>query len=189
MCGVHMSLSLYNSEFIFFSVELRKRNTKSTIDSLMSVSLKVRDRDEHDFWRELIETKLKPVAQKFTQVKDVQKSLVSLRNLVLAVLLLMNLMWIVLLFSLSFWQLQKYAIDPRAFQLMFLFVYGLIIIIQFFTMIAHRAVTLIHYLGRVTPREVLVVPWAEEFQVVDLDDLGMTLGKSGMAESVQLDSK
>jgi len=171
-------------------VEQNKRNTKSTIDSLSSISLKVRDRNEYDFWRRLIKMKLKPVAQKFTQVKDVQKSLENLRNLVLAVLLLMNLMWIVLLFSLDFWQLQKYNVDPRAFQLMFLFVYGLIIVIQFFTMIAHRAVTLIHYLGRVKPREVLVVPWDEPFVDVNIkeDDLGGTLGVSMMGNSVQMNS-
>ena len=111
------------------------------------------------FWNNLIDKKLKPVSQKFLQNKDVHKSLESLRNSTLALLLLVNLMWILLLSSLTFWQLQLYNIDPRAFQLLFLAVYGIIIIIQFFTMLAHRAVTLIHYLGRVKPREVRVNPW------------------------------
>ncbi len=72
-------------------------------------------------------------------------------------------MWIVLLISLTFWQLELYDIDPRAFQLLFLAVYGLIILIQFFTMLAHRAVTLIHYLGRIKPREVTVTPWLTDY--------------------------
>ena len=140
--------------FNFISGEQNKRKTKGIIDHLVSLNLKDTNEEEFKFWTKLIKDKLKPVALKFTQVKDVQKSLERLRNLVLAALLLINLMWIVLLFSLTFWQLQQYSIDPRAFQLLFLGVYGFIIGIQFFTMLAHRAVTLIHCLGRVKPKEV-----------------------------------
>ena len=157
--------------FAFGSVDLNKRNTKSIVDGLPTFSLETREDKEFKFWTKLIKDKLKPVALKFTQVKDVQKSLESLRNLVLAVLLLVNMMWIVLLGSLTFWQLQKYGIEPQAFQLLFLAVYGLIIIIQFFTMLAHRAVTLIHYLGRVKPREILISPWTdEEMENVSMKD-------------------
>ena len=136
---------------------MNKRRTKNIIDGLVSsITL---EEGEVDFWNDLIKRKLKPVSQKFTESKSVQKSLESLRNSTLALLLLVNLMWIVLLSSLTFWQLQIYEIDPRAFQLLFLAVYGIIIVIQFFTMLAHRAVTLIHYLGRIKPREVTVNPW------------------------------
>lgn len=132
------------------------------------------DDNESTFWDDLICRKLKPVSLKFTQNKDVHKSLESLRNSVLALLLLVNLMWIVLLSSLTFWQLQEYNIDPRAFQLLFLAVYGFIILIQFCTMLAHRAVTLIHYLGRVKPREISVNPWQnynDGFQLVSVQEL------------------
>lgn len=87
------------------------------------------------------------------QVKDIHKSLLSLRNSVLAILLLVNLMWIVLLTSLMFWELQQYDNNPRAFQLLYLAVYGFIILVQFFAMLAHRGVTLMHYLGRAKPSE------------------------------------
>ena len=116
-------------------------------------SNEVLEKIEKEFWNSLINKKLKPVELKFTHSKSVQKSLESLRNSALAILLLVNLMWIVLLSSLTFWQLELYEIDPQAFQLLFLAVYGVIIIIQFFSMLAHRAVTLIHYLGRVRPRD------------------------------------
>ena len=123
---------------------------KGIVDAKSNATL---NNSEEEFWNELIDEKLKPVELKFTHSKNVQKSLESLRNSTLAILLLVNLMWIVLLSSLTFWQLELYEIDPRAFQLLFLAVYGVIIIIQFFTMLAHRAVTLIHYLGRVRPRD------------------------------------
>lgn len=135
--------------------------TKGTIERIIYPSLREIYKDEAVFWEDLIKRKLKPVSLKFTQIGDIQKSLESLRNLVLSILLLVNLMWIVLLVSLTFDQLRDYGIDPRAFQTLFLAVYGFIIIIQFFTMLAHRAVTLIHYLGRVKPREVLITPWED----------------------------
>ena len=117
---------------------------------------------ETQFWTDLINRTLKPVPLQFVQNKDIQKLLESVRNSTLALLLLVNLMWIVLLMSLEFSQLRQYGIDPRAFQLLFLAVCSFIIIVQFFTMIAHRCVTLIHYLGRVRPRDVTVNPWKGE---------------------------
>jgi len=132
---------------------------------------------EEKFWNDLIKRKLKPVSQKFQPNKDLHQSLESLRNYCLVLLLLVNLMWIVLLSSLTFWQLQQYNIDPRAFQLLFLVVYGIIIVIQFFTMLAHRVVTLVHYLGRAKPREVYIDTYASEFS----ESMFMS-----MSESMQL---
>ena len=64
-------------------------------------------------------------------------------------------MWIALLFTLDFPELLDYGIDSRGFQLLFLGVYGFIIIVQFITLVFHRVVTLIHYLGRIQPNEVM----------------------------------
>ena len=156
------------------AVEENKRKTKTIAEDMRSTDLKETDYSEAEFWETLIQEKLRPISQKFMQNsnKDVLKSLESLRNSVLGGLLLVNLMWIVLLSTLTFWQLGQYNIDPRAFQLLFLSVYGIIIVIQFFTMLAHRAVTLVHYLGRVKPREVGINPWRHYddpgFQVVSI---------------------
>jgi chitin synthase len=158
-----------------FTAELSKRRTKSVLDDVPCYQLDDLEQGdnigitESQFWEQLIKQKLKPVSQKFTQIKDIHKSLQSLRNMTLAILLLINMMWIVLLVSLTFWQLQQYSIDPRAFQLLFLAVYSFIILIQFFTMLAHRGVTLVHYLGRVKPREVTVKPWENKgFGVISM---------------------
>jgi chitin synthase len=74
-------------------------------------------------------------------------------------------MWIVLLFTLNFPELSDYGFDSRGFQLLFLGVYGLIIVVQFITLIFHRVVTLIHYLGRIQPDEVMRNP-NESIEVV-----------------------
>ena len=150
-----------------YLVELNKRRTKGIVDKLQHTML---EGQEARFWTDLIERKLKPVSQKFTQIEDIQKSLESLRNSTLALILLINLMWIVLLWTLTFKQLQRYGIDPRAFELLFLAVYGIIIMIQFLTMIAHRGVTLIHYLGRVKSRAVISHS-RSSFQMLSVDQL------------------
>lgn len=163
-----------------FSAELNKRRTKSVLEDIKCYTMEELeqggdyDLTESEFWKNIINRKLKPVSQKFTQVKDIHKSLQSLRNSALAILLLVNLMWIVLLSVLTFTQLEQYKIDPRAFQLLFLAIYGFILLIQFFTMIAHRGVTLVHYLGRVKPREVSVNPWRnydDGFRVMSVREL------------------
>ena len=73
----------------------------------------------------------------------------------LGLLFLVNIMWIILLYTLEFPELEDYGLDSRGFQLLFLAVYGLIIIVQFITLICHRIVTLVHYLGRIQPNEVI----------------------------------
>jgi chitin synthase len=135
-----------------FTAEKRKRHAKSEVEDIELHNLKKKDKPKFDFWVKVISENLKPVSPKFVQKKDVHKSLQSLRNMTLAILLLINMMWIMLLSTLNIWQLQQYGIDPRAFQLLFLAVYSLIIMIQFFAMLVHRGVTLVHHLGRVRSR-------------------------------------
>ena len=136
-------------------MELRIRHTETVIDNLPFTSLVSTNPEEADFWIGLIHRNLKPVSIRFQgHVENLKRSLQSLRNGVLAGLFLVNIMWIVLLYTLEFPELQDYGLDSRGFQLLFLAVYGFIIIIQFITLIFHRIVTLIHYLGRLQPSEV-----------------------------------
>ena len=127
-------------------MELRIRNTESEIGKLEHSKL---DSSEAEFWIKLINQNLKPVSIQFQgQVEDLKKSLLSLRNAVLAGLFFINIVWIILLYTLEFPQLQDYGLDTRGLHLLFLAVYGLIIVIQFITLVLHRIVTLIHYFGR-----------------------------------------
>ena len=104
---------------------------------------------------------------RFTQIDDLKAMLKTLRNTVLAILLLVNLVWIILLYTLTIPQLVQYGLEPRAFQTVFLLVYGIIIVVQFVTILCHRAVTLAHYLGRTQPNEI-VGPETEEALVVSM---------------------
>ena len=137
-------------------MELRIRHTETEIDNLPVTLLERTNKDEADFWVGVIHRNLKPVSVRFQgQVEDLKHSLRSLRNAALAVLLLLNIMWIVLLYTLNFPELTDYGLDSRGFQLLFLAVYGFIIVVQFITLIFHRIVTLVHYLGRIQPSEVM----------------------------------
>ncbi len=122
-----------------------KRRVKGIIDSMESFRLKD---EEATFWKTLIADKLKPESGQFTSTHEVQKSLQSLRNLTLVLLFFVNISWVILLGYFSFEQLGRYNIDPRAVQIFFLAIYGALLVVQTLAMLAHRGVTLIHYLGR-----------------------------------------
>ena len=92
---------------------------------------------------------------RFTQIEDIKAMLKSLRNSVLVVLLLVNLMWIILLYSLEFSRLADYRLESRVFQTVFFAVYGIIIAVQFVALVCHRGVTLVHYLGRTQPADIV----------------------------------
>lgn len=138
-------------------------HTKGIIENVHDVPM---NEEEEQFWKDLIVKKLKPVSTQLTSIEEVKQSLKSLRNSVLVVLFLVNIMWIIALYTVSFPRLADFGIDPRAFQLLFLFVYGFIIIIQFLMMICHRGITLVHYFGRIKPY-LVVVPELEEFEIID----------------------
>ena len=107
--------------------------------------------DECLYWTEMLDVgkPLRPLAASFKSESELKEGLRSLRNITLAVLLLINIMWIVLLYTLQFPELQKFNLPTKAFELLFLAVYALIVSVQFCAMILHRGVTLIHYLARV----------------------------------------
>ncbi len=147
-------------------------HTKGVIENVTDVPL---SDDETQFWKDLIFKKLKPVSAQLTAIEEIKESLRSLRNTVLVVLFLVNIMWIIALYTVQFPRLADYGIDPRAFQLLFLFVYGFIIIVQFFMMICHRGITLVHYFGRVRPYHVAVPATGQ------LDFLNLSLRPSGVS--------
>ena len=149
------------------TVEIRMHSTKGIIENIDAVHLA---EAEAQFWETLICRKLKPLSVQLTSIAEVKDSLHHLRNSMLAVLFLVNIMWIVLLYTVQFPRLADYGIDPRAFQLLFLAVYGFIIVVQFFMMICHRGITLVHYFGRITPVQVVRGP-----DPTDIDNVSMIL--------------
>ena len=126
-------------------------------------------KEEVEFWERVMSNELKPITVRLQQTsKVIGQKLKSLRNSTLAVILLINIVWIILLYTVTFPQLEKYNLPQKAFQLVFLAVYGIIIVVSFFAMLAHRLVMLMHLLGRPQVVEKFVAPEQEQMDNLSL---------------------
>ena len=127
------------------------------------------ENEECRFWKKILSQELKPVTIQFQQTsKDTAQKLKSLRNATLAILLLINIMWIVLLYTVTFPQLEEYDLPAKAFQLLFLAVYGLIILVSFIALLAHRLIMLMQFLGRPQVVEDAMAPPPADFAEVTI---------------------
>ena len=138
---------------IFYSVEVRIHNVKKALSSIQPSSIHNDDDNNEDkeakFWKEILSKELKPVTVHLQQAsKEIGQKLKSLRNSTLTIMFIINMMWIILLYTVTLPQLVKYGLPDRAFQLLFLSVYGVIVLVSFVAMLMHRFLMLIHFLGR-----------------------------------------
>ena len=138
--------------FILYIVEIQTNNTRTRVEKALTLRLSdVEDPDkklEYTFWEDLAKYTLKPESANLGKVEELKEKLKDLRNLALLVLLLTNIMWIVFLYTLVFPQLTDYNLPDRAFSLLFLAIFSVIILIQFIAMVFHRFITLVHLLAR-----------------------------------------
>ncbi len=129
------------------------------------------DSQEENFWKNLVADQLKPTSEQLTSVKDLKRSLRNLRNATLIGLFLINMMWLLVLYIVKFPLLADYGLDTQAFQLLFLVVYGFIIVVQFAAMVFHRGITLVHRFGRITPKELSGLTGDTDFVIVEHETL------------------
>lgn len=119
------------------------------------------NKDENKFWDVLAKTTLKPESANLGKVEELKDKLRNLRNLAILILLLINIMWIVFLYTLRFPQLTKYNFPDKAFSLLFLAIFSIIVIVQFIAMVFHRFETLLHLLAGIRPRENTADQWTD----------------------------
>ena len=137
---------------IFSIVEIQTNKTRTQVEQALTLNLadvaSEEGKQEYVFWKNLADDKLKPESANLGKVDELKEKLRDLRNVALLVLLLVNIMWIVFLYTLVFPQLTKYNLPDRAFSLLFLAIFSIIVFIQFVAMIFHRFITLVHLLAR-----------------------------------------
>ena len=104
--------------------------------------------EESNFWKKLIDNKLRPVPESQCLTNKLESKLKRLRYSTLIAIFLINLIWIMLFLTLTFEELELLNINPRVLIIVFLGIYGVILLVQFVTMIIHRCVTLAHYIAR-----------------------------------------
>jgi len=119
--------------------------------TLKDNQINVHKLEEYKFWENLVAEKLKPESANLSKVEELKKSLRDLRNFCLLIVLLTNIMWIVFLYTLVFEPLAKYNLPARAFSLLFLVIFSVIVLIQFIAMLFHRFITLLHVLAGIRP--------------------------------------
>lgn len=131
---------------------------------LLNESQPQEDLSSHEvaFWLELLETVLHPVPESLAQTSGLKDELRYLRNSALISFLLINLIWIILISLLTVDELNSaLGLSNKFLSLVFLLVYGFIVVVQFFAMLFHRTVTLAHYISRVN--QSLPVVQTQEF--------------------------
>ena len=123
---------------------------------------------EVEFWDELAKTTLKPESANLGKVEELKEKLTNLRNLSVLILLLINVMWIVFLYTLKFPELIKYNLPDKAFSLLFLIIFSVIMVIQFLAMIFHRFETLLHLLAGIRSKDNIADQWTANTDVVEV---------------------
>ena len=133
---------------VISAVDIQIHEAKRDLSTNSSAPIDSDDR-EAQFWQTILSNELKPVTVRLQQAsKEIGQKLKTLRNSTLALMFLINVMWIMLLYTVELPQLAKYGLPQRAFHLLFLAVYGFIVVISFAAMLFHRFLMLIHFLGR-----------------------------------------
>ncbi|XP_032242861.1 uncharacterized protein LOC5517022 [Nematostella vectensis] len=149
--------------------QVKIRHARRQLDRCRTIDLEVDNSDdgaEYDFWDGLREACLKPELAGFDGNTELKDKLEDLRNTTLMVFLISNVLWmIVIMVLVKHSNLKLLGVDFVG--LMFLSVYGTIILFQFIAMLAHRLTTLIHLLARAP----YICGVQEETTVVQVDNL------------------
>ncbi|EDO41482.1 predicted protein, partial [Nematostella vectensis] len=131
---IHCNLGTWDARFGF--QQQIKKEAKVVADGV-----------SFDFWEGLRRISLEPEAAAFSTSSELKEKLTSLRNSVLVIFFVANVLWMLLIMVLARHQSLK-VLGVDVIGLGFLIVYGVIIIVQFLTMVCHRLATMIHVLAR-----------------------------------------
>jgi len=111
--------------------------------------------DEESFWMQMRQDKLNPAHDNITNVVGLKDGLHDLRNTAMIVLIMSNSIWIALMLLLtSSASVHLNLLGTNPLGLLFLIVYGGLFVIQFITLVWHRAITFVHLIAGVTNTEV-----------------------------------
>jgi len=130
--------------------QTRIREARKAIMSEPTKSLKLHNADdgeEWEFWEELREICLLPEQAAFNQSGELVEKLGDLRDTTLLVLTVSNVLW--LTFMVTIMEQTRLELLGTSFaSLAFLIVYGVVLIMQFLSMIWHRMETAVHFIAR-----------------------------------------
>ncbi|XP_057290350.1 uncharacterized protein LOC130613049 [Hydractinia symbiolongicarpus] len=106
------------------------------------------DGEEFEFWEELRQICLLPEQAAFNQSGELVEKLGDLRDTCLMVLTVANVLWLTFMVTIME-QGDKLAVLGTSFaSVAFLFVYGLVLVFQFISLLWHRLETAVHFIAR-----------------------------------------
>ena len=128
------------------------QETETKLDHLPDSCMEELEERELSFWNNKVKEVLRPIPDGLTRTNELKHSLNNLRYTVLIGLFLINLIWILLFHTFTFEELKVINVNPQVLIIVFLGIYGVILLIQFVTMIIHRFITLAHYIARLNEK-------------------------------------
>ncbi|XP_033725123.1 uncharacterized protein LOC117315086 isoform X2 [Pecten maximus] len=127
--------------------ELKRIDVKKDLGKTECYEIERINPDEHIFWKDLTDACLKPGSMAFGHNEDLKEKLEELRNNFLGILAVANTLWLILLATLaSKMELKVSGTDPVG--LVFLAIFGFLLVLQFLCMLVHRLTTFGHFCAR-----------------------------------------
>ncbi|CAG2241376.1 CHS1 [Mytilus edulis] len=123
--------------------ELLHAEIKQRLDNAIKHDIQKINSTEYEFWKLLTDTHLKPTSEAFSLLGQLKIKLEELRNTWLMILLTVNSLWLMLISTLA----SKINLLVLG-SLVFLLIFGVLLLVQFFCMLFHRLSTLAHFLAR-----------------------------------------
>lgn len=110
--------------------------------------------EEIQFWEDLSQGVLRPITCNVSH--ELLSKFRILKKNILLLLFLFNTVWVIALYSSSFPQLGRFTLNSKPFAIVFLSVYGCLLLLQFVSMVCHRIVSFCHYLARLNKSKPLI---------------------------------
>ncbi|XP_021377869.1 uncharacterized protein LOC110465974 isoform X2 [Mizuhopecten yessoensis] len=127
--------------------ELKRIEVKKQLSSTECYEIEQINQEENFFWRELTDACLKPGSIAFGHNEELKEKLGELRNNFLGISAVANTLWLILLTTLaSKSELKVSGTDPVG--LVFLTIFGFLLVLQFLCMLVHRLSTFGHFCAR-----------------------------------------
>jgi len=131
--------------------QTRIREARKAIQSVQTKSLKEDNADygaEHEFWAELRNICLLPEQAAFNSSGELQEELSELRDTSLLVLAVANVLWLTFMVTIMAQGTKLEWLGTSFASVAFMFIYTVVLVMQFVSMLIHRLSTLVHFLAR-----------------------------------------
>ena len=131
--------------YCFISAQTNIRKARIELDK---ASVMEQEHTEFKFWERLRVICLLPEQAAFSQSDELRDKLEELRNSGLMMLIVINILWITIMLTIIAQGKKLQVLNTNFLGLAFLFLYTIVLLVQFCTLLWHRVGTWIHLMSR-----------------------------------------